>query len=326
MRILANEFAVPFRFEWECHASYLTVLDDGSIFCVFFHGTTEGRSDVRIYGVLRNPKGRWGYPFPITEDDGVAHWNPVLHRKKDGTYVLYYKAGINTASWKTYFCTSTDNCKTWSAAEELVEGDESGGRGPVRNKPVYLSDGSLLAGASTEQGEWKCFFDRSTDDGITWQCSNLLSISDEMKGKYPALVNKGIIQPTIWESESGAHALMRSSEGRIYRTDSTDFIHWNQPYAIDVPHNNKAIDTVRLPDGRILLACNPVENGNDTKSVTPLSLLVSADDGKTFSFYSHLYTMEGRYFYPALQYQDGKLHITFTWNRKSIVYMCLDEL
>ena len=324
MRILANEFVLPYYMGHECHASHLTVLDDGQIFCVFFFGSKESYGDVRIYGVFRDVKGKWQFPFAITEDDGIAHWNPVLHKRKDGSYILYYKIGTSVPTWKTYYCISTDNCKTWSKSKELVPGDDGGGRGPVRNKPIYLSDGSLLAGASTEQGEWKCFFDRSTDDGITWQKSELVSISEDIRDKHSSLKNRGIIQPTLWESESGVHALMRSSEDRIYRTDSTDFVHWCHPYPIDVPHNNKAIDTVRLPDGRILLICNPTDA--HPQMITPLSLLVSNDDGKTFSFYSHLVTMEGRYFYPALQYENGRLHITFTWNRKSIVYMCLDEL
>ena len=325
MRMLANEFVIPTRAEWECHASHITVLDDGRVFCVFFHGTTEGRPDVRIYGVFREQNGYWGYPFVISEDDGIAHWNPVLHRKQDGTYVLYYKIGATIPTWKTYYKISIDACKTWSNAYELVPNDESGGRGPVRNKPVYLSDGSLLAGASTEQGEWRCFFDRSFDDGMTWERSELLSIADDILKSNEITTRRGIIQPTIWESESGAHALMRSSEKRIYRTDSKDFVHWCKPYPIDVPNNNKAIDVVRLPDGRLILACNPIENP-DTRAVTPLSLLVSEDDGKTFSLYSNLCTMQGRYFYPALQYKDGKLHVTFTWNRKNIVYMCFDQL
>lgn len=325
MRMLANEFVIPFHPDWECHASHLTVLDDGRVFCVFFHGTVEGRPDVRIYGVFREQDGHWSYPFVITEDDGIAHWNPVLHRRKDGVYVLYYKIGVSISTWKTYYKLSTDECRTWSAPHELVPGDESGGRGPVRNKPIPLSDGSLLAGASTEQGEWRCFFDRSFDDGMTWERTELLSIAEDMKEKYPSLDQKGIIQPTLWESEKGAHALMRCSEGRIYRTDSEDFVHWCRPYPIDVPNNNKAIDLVRLPDGRLILACNPIDV-HDSKSVTPLSLLVSHDDGKTFSLYSHLLTMQGRYFYPALQYADGKLHVTFTWNRKNIVYMCFDQL
>ena len=50
---------------------------------------------------------------------------------------------------------STDNGVTWSGPQELVPGDVSGGRGPVRNKPLRLASGRILAGASTEHGIWK---------------------------------------------------------------------------------------------------------------------------------------------------------------------------
>ena len=62
---------------------------------------------------------------------------------------------------------SADEGKSWTEPRELVPGDE-GGRGPVRNKILRLSDGSLLAPASIEQGEWRCFMDRSEDEGETW--------------------------------------------------------------------------------------------------------------------------------------------------------------
>ena len=322
MKILANEFVLPFVEGVSCHASHLTLLPDGRVFCVFFYGSKEGNDDIRIGGCFRAPDGTWGELIPITEDDGVPHWNPVLFQKKDGTFVLYYKVGKTIPNWKTYYRTSRD-CVTWSEGRELVAGDESGGRGPVRNKAIYLSDGSILAPTSTEQGEWRCFFDRSLDDGATWQSSALLSISPDMAGKYECLDGHGIIQPTVWEDETGAHALMRSTEGKIYRTDSADFEHWCAPYAIEMPNNNSGIDVVRAPDGRLFLACNPI-NTNGVR--TPLSIYVSTDNGMSFSLYTHLTTMKGKYAYPALLWADGCLHVTYTWNRKTITYMCLGEV
>jgi len=41
--------------------------------------------------------------------------------------------------------------------------------GPVKNKPVKLSDGSLLSGSSTEDKGWRVHFEHSTDGGKTWQ-------------------------------------------------------------------------------------------------------------------------------------------------------------
>lgn len=317
MRITANEFVLPFREGWQCHASSLEVLKDGRIFCVFFYGTREGASDVRIFGSFRSPDGIWSEAVPLSEEDGVAHWNPVLFRRKDGAIVLYYKVSQKISRWRTFCRISYDECETWSESFEMVPGDESGGRGPVRNKPIYLSDGSILAPGSTEKDRWKCFFDRSFDEGVTWQRSEDLCIP------VPE-TRHGIIQPTLWESESGIHALMRSTENRIYRTDSKDGTHWTEPRATDLPNNNSAIDLAKLPDGRIFLVCNPTEGNMGPR--TPLSLFESTDDGETFHLYSHLITMAGKYAYPCVVYENGNLHISYTWNRRTIQYFCLTDL
>ena len=324
MRIYANEFILPFIEGKSCHASHFLLLPNDRIFCVFFYGSAEGNGDVRIFGSFREPDCTWSEPFAITEDDGIPHWNPVLFERRDGTHVLFYKVGHTIAAWKTYYKISTDGCRTWSEAFELVPGDESGGRGPVRNKAIYLSDGSILAPASTETNEWTCFFDRSTDDGKTWERSADLSITDVLLATAPNVNARGIIQPTVWESEEGVHALMRSTEGKMYRTDSKDLVHWSAPYAIHMPNNNSGIDVARLPDGRLFLACNPTKQPKGARS--PLSLFLSEDNGNTFSLYTHLITMKGSYAYPAIRYADGRLHITYTWNRRTIVYLCLEDL
>lgn len=323
MKILANEFILPFAEGFSCHASHFELLPDGRVFCVFFYGSKEGNDDVRIGGCFRETNGTWGELIAISEDDGVPHWNPVLFKRNDGAYVLFYKVGKTIPHWKTYYRVSTDHCATWSEPRELVAGDESGGRGPVRNKAIYLSDGSILAPTSTEQGEWRSFFDRSTDGGVTWQSSALLSIAGEMRGKYESLDGHGIIQPTVWESKEGAHALMRSTEGKIYRTDSKDHIHWCAPYPIAMPNNNSGIDVAKAPDGRLFLACNPMEASS---ARSPLSIYVSTDNGMTFSLYTHLSTGAGKFAYPALRYANGCLHVTYTWNRRTIVYACLSEV
>ena len=40
---------------------------------------------------------------------------------------------------------------------------DRGGRGPVKNKVIVLSDGTWLAGASLEPDAWDVFVDRSGD-------------------------------------------------------------------------------------------------------------------------------------------------------------------
>ena len=58
-----------------------------------------------------------------------------------------------------------------------ISSDVSGGRGPVRNKPLRLASGRILAGASTEHGIWKAFADISDDDGASWHKSSAVQLS-----------------------------------------------------------------------------------------------------------------------------------------------------
>lgn len=325
MRIAASEFILPIRSGWECHASHLLPLNDGRVYCVFFYGSREGNDDVRIYGSMRGNDGRWSEAVALTEDDGQPHWNPVLFRRRDGSVILFYKVGKPIANWVTRCMISCDNCATWSESFELVPGDTSGGRGPVRNKAIYLADGSILAPGSTEQGEWKSFFDRSTDNGVTWQRSTDVSLGSQWLGKYDNLKGKGIIQPTLWQTGRGIHALLRSSEGYIFRTDSPDGIQWTEPYATSMPNNNSGIDLEVLEDGRLILACNPISDNWGKR--TPLSLFISEDNGESFRLLTHLITdTRGAYAYPALVYENGKLHISYTWDRQTIAYLCLSDL
>ncbi|MBE6561244.1 MAG: hypothetical protein E7662_08960 [Ruminococcaceae bacterium] len=324
MKILANELILPIRQDRQCHASHFTPLAGGEIFCVYFYGTKEGQGDVRIFGSLRTADGKWSDPQPLSPDDGIPHWNPVLHRSEDGSVTLYYKAGHKIADWVTYTMTSSDNCRTWSTPRELISGDRSGGRGPVRNKILRTASGILLAPGSTEQGEWKCFIDRSENGGRSWERSADLRLPAEIRAKYENLRGKGIIQPTLWESRSGIHAMMRSSEGQIWRSDSGDGIDWCDPYPTAMPNNNSGIDAVSLPDGRVILACNPV--GDNWGARTPISLYESRDNGRSFAWLTHLTTMQGEFSYPALRYEDDKLHITYTWNRRSVQYFCMEDV
>ena len=93
MKILANEFIIPLRQGWQSHASHILPLPGGEVYAVFFYGSREGNPDIRIYGALRSADGRWGEAEPLTEDDHIPDWNPVLFRREDGTVFLFYKSG-----------------------------------------------------------------------------------------------------------------------------------------------------------------------------------------------------------------------------------------
>jgi predicted neuraminidase len=167
---------VPFA---SCHASSLA-RTGGGFFAVWFGGTHEKHDDVAIWGARRDDAAEgWSAPRRIAKICDEAHWNPVLFAPPGSVRLhLFFKVGRSIADWVTWTMTSGDGGASWDAPRELAPGDRSGGRGPVKNKPIALSDGATwLAGASRERADrWDVFIDRSEDNGATWQATDLLPL------------------------------------------------------------------------------------------------------------------------------------------------------
>lgn len=298
-----------------CHASTVLPLEDGSVLAAWFAGSREGDNSVEIWISRRNNEHNWSKPECISEKDSIAHWNPVLYKQQNGRIILYYKHGEKIAHWITKYITSDDNGKTWSEPKVLVPGDTSGGRGPVKNKCLKLADGTLLAPASTEQNnKWIPFIDVSYDDGITWEASPLME-RPKYKGAYV-----GLIQPALWESDSGnVHCFLRSNKGAIYRSDSSDNgITWKKPYRTKLPNNNSGIDCVKDSSGRLWLIYNPVDINWGVRH--PLSLAFSKDNGKHFTEVLVPEPGNGEFSYPAITEKNNILYVTYTYKRKQIVF------
>ena len=305
----------------ECHASTIVQTADGSLLCAWFGGTEEKDPDVSIW-ISRFDGEGWSEPARTAKVGDTAHWNPVLFRDENDTIFLFFKVGVAEVSWQTYWMQSADNGVTWSEPAELVPGDV-GGRGPVKNKPIILSDGAWLAPASTEvkQGRkeiWKAFADRSLDNGVTWQRSADFAVPEEGGRDYRG---PGAIQPTFWQSPPGhVHALLRTGAGVVWRTDSEDGgLTWSEVRATELPNNNSGIDALHLGDGRVLLVYNPV--GRNWGARTPLDLAVSVDDCMTWRTIAHLEDdpdQDSEYSYPAIVRTTDGIAISYTWQRERI--------
>lgn len=297
-----------------CHASTLVELSNGEILAAWFGGTEEGAGDVGIW-YSRRQQGRWTAPKLLAGGFGVAHWNPVLFHPDDKIY-LYYKVGESPRQWSTWIMVSEDLGETWSEPELLVIGDVKG-RGPVKNKPIVLHNGTWLAPASIEGEYWDAFVDISTDNGKTWRKSELVPID------HDSFCGKGVIQPTLWESAPGqVHMLLRSTAGRIYRSDSADGGRtWSPAYPTVLPNNNSGIDLVRLQDGKLVLVYNPVAKNWGER--TPLVISVSYDNGLTWPKTITLEDGPGEFSYPAVIEYSGGIAITYTWKRKRIAFCTL---
>jgi predicted neuraminidase len=245
-----------------------------------------------------------------------AHWNPVLFRTPDGSIILFFKVGKTIDHWETWYKVSRDEGLNWSSATELVSGDK-GGRGPVRNKPLVLSNGTWLAPSSNELNHvWNAFVDRSEDQGKSWTTSGFLKVD---RNEIP---NEGVIQPALWESSHGkVHMLLRSSAGVICRSDSEDFGKtWTPVYKTTLPNPNSGIDLTRLDNGTLVLTFN--RDGRNWGARRPLSLAVSKDNGNTWPEVFDLETgVEGDEFsYPSIIGFGDSVAVTYTWKRQRIAF------
>ena len=320
----------------QCHASTLVLLPNSDVVCSWFGGTEEGADDVSIWLAIRHEE-RWSEPVEVVRVDGEPTWNPVLFMPDTSRLfaeeagmpesdapprlLLFYRVGEHPTKWRSYSMESLDGGHTWSDPTPFTDGC----LGPIKNKPIALADGSWLAGSSVEtDSEWYCQIERSTDEGATWYITQQIKLAG-----HP----KGIIQPTLWESQPGhVHALFRSrGVGKICRSDSVDGgLTWSDAYETDLPNNNSGIDVAKLmptpgdsgyEEGYppLALIFNPIETAG-WQSRTPLVVATSYDNGATWPDRLVLVDKPGEYSYPAIIPTADGVALCYTFNRQHIQF------
>jgi predicted neuraminidase len=293
-----------------CHASTIVEVEAGMFLAAWFGGTGEGKKDVKIWQARFDGKG-WSKPEVAAQEMGFPCWNPVLFRSRAGTLMLFYKAGPNPMGWTGYVRRSADGGQSWQSAEQLP----AGLLGPIKDKPIQLADGTILAGTSVESHRaWAGWVERSTDDGKTWKRFGPIAVPGRPYG---------LIQPTLLETrDRRVVALCRSRGiGAICRAESKDGGEtWSTARPTALPNPNSGIDAARASDGAWYLVYNHTKIGR-----TPLNLARSTDDGKTWEALLKMEDQVGEFSYPAIiQARDGRLHITYTWNRTHIKHVIVD--
>jgi predicted neuraminidase len=293
-----------------CHASTIVESSPGKLLAAWFGGTGEGKSDVKIW-LSRFDGTNWSNPEPIAHEPGVPCWNPVLFRPSAGTMWLWYKVGPNPMGWSAFIRRSKDDGATWEKPEQ----NPAGLLGPIRAKPIRIKSGAILAGTSVESyRSWTAWVERSTDEGKSWRRFGPIQVPG-----HPY----GIIQPTLFETNDGRIVAMCRSRGLgvICRAESKDGGEtWSDAVRADLPNPGSGIDVVKLTSGDLILIYN-----HSRLLRTPLNLARSTDDGKTWTSFKELEQEPGEFSYPAIiQTSDGKLNMTYTWNRTHIKHATID--
>jgi predicted neuraminidase len=186
-----------------CHAATIVGTGDRMI-AAWFAGEEEGRKDVAIWTSRHDGRG-WSDVREVAtglQENGkrYACWNPVLYTAADKTTLLFFKVGKSPRNWWGMLTRSNDEGNTWSQPERLPDDI----LGPVKNKPVLLSDGVLLCGPSAEQKGWTVHIEMTPDLGKTWAKTGPLNNGRKLAA----------IQPTIFNYPSGElQILCRTRQG-----------------------------------------------------------------------------------------------------------------
>lgn len=292
------------------HASTIAE-SQGKLVAAWFAGKREGHRHVGIWASYHNGDS-WEEPTPVADGTGLDDrvrpcWNPVLFQPRDGPLMLFYKVGIKPRKWWGMLMTSEDGGRTWSPPGRLPDGIY----GPAKNKPLQLDNGALLCPSSTEARGWHVHFELTRDFGRTWE-----RIGPVRDGRGLAA-----IQPALLSYPDGTlQALCRTRKKVIASTRSSDGGRtWSELASLSLPNPNSGIDAVTLRDGRQLLVYN-----HASRHRSPLNAAVSLD-GRHWEDVLTLEDGRGEFSYPAvIQASDGRIHVTYTYKRRTIKHVVLD--
>lgn len=302
------------------HAVTLAQRSDGSLIAAWFAGSREGASDVAIYSSVYD-KNTWSAPQRIVERQRVEHdtqrlirklGNPLLWRAPDNVLHLWF-VSVSYGGWAgsaINHMQSNDDGQHWSAATRIVSSPFWNLSTLVRNPPLTLADGGIALPAYheflTKRPEWLRFDAK-------------LTLLD--KARIPGSART--LQPAaVALDEHRALALLRDAgpAHRIHAAYSAAAgSHWQPAAATVIPNPSAAIALLRLADGSLLLACNPLEANRNQ-----LALLRSRDDGRHWS--APIIIEQGaadeEFSYPALLQDDiGIVHLAYTWKREAIKHV-----
>lgn len=310
--ILKSEFlyeTAPFP---SCHASTIVETKNGLV-AAWFGGTAEKNPDVGIW-LSHLKDGKWTVPIEVAhgiESDAKRYpcWNPVLFQPKTGPLLLFYKVGPSPDTWWGMLMTSDDGGITWAKPRRLPEGI----LGPIKNKPIQLSNGEILCGTSSEHDGWRVHFERTADLGQTWERTPPINDGKKI----------GAIQPSFLRHQDGRlQAVGRTEQDFVFEASSVDQGKtWGPMTLTSLPNPNAGTDAVTLADGRHLIVYNHTAKGR-----SPLNVAVS-NNGSDWQAAAVLERQPGEYSYPAvIQTSDGLVHVTYTWKRQRIRHVVINPM
>ena len=278
------------------------ILPDGKLV------TVEDAADA-VHAMLSGDDGKTWEKIPIFAEPEKfkISYERALMVTQDGSVIVSFMNLVERAGWKwdpeihdspdaqlpNYVVRSPDGGRTWDPPQKMHDA----WTGAIRDM-IQLKDGTIVFTSQMllhNPGRHATVTYRSSDDGKTWERSNLIDLGGI--GHHD-----GAIESTIVEREDGSILmLMRTNWGRLWRAESWDnATTWHPigPSTLDAGSAPAILE--RLASGRIFIAWNryyyegsedyPKYGGDHQSTGTPtsnnrqeLSIAFSEDDGKTWS-------------------------------------------
>ncbi|HEX9889488.1 MAG TPA: sialidase family protein [Nitriliruptorales bacterium] len=309
------------------HVAALEEAPSGDLLYIFYAGSGEANDDVRTY-MSRMVVGSedWTAPDVVYDEPGEPDGNAVLwvDDANDRVHLLFSTImGDGWTEANLRMIHSDDDGVTWTEPEWVRE--EWGWL--FGNLPFRMSNGEVIVPIYSET-EWKVGWYISDDDLASMQ-----AFPGEDDTTWPG-TEGGSIQPATIELEDG-HLLAllrtRNSGGLMYQTESFDYGRtWSEVESNGLAQNNSRVALIKLDDGTLVLAYNPVSSGR-----TPLSLSYSTDDGQTWSAPQNIEDAQTapllpfgnpEFSYPyLLQTTDGMIHLGYTHRRDTMRHIAFNQ-
>lgn len=332
------------------HSSSLVELNNGKLLAIWFAGSREGAADVALWSSTLNKDG-WSPPKLVIDRENLAGslfsqvrkiGNPLLFVDKVNPQKIHlWFVSVGVGGWAGSSINHTfsdDNGETWYKPTKLQISPFLNISNLVRTPPIQFDNGYIGLPIYHE-------FIKKFGEFIVLNADGKHIISQKF---MPLYNNISAIQPSLIVDDNTIFALLRNS-GKIAENNINNYIQkviskdngitWNfdnLPHSeVKIRNFSSSIATLKLPSGNWLLVANSDASRNF------LNLYLSKDKGKNWQLVKQLENameyqknplykkdnvLEHEFSYPSIILgKDNRIHLTYTWNRKTIKYVTFSE-
>jgi len=291
------------------HAATITAFADGELLAAWYSYAGPGELDGSAIYMSRKPAGSGAWEPPqLFIDRPIGDGNPVLY--SEGDQVWLFQAVV-PGGWSTSHIEiqrSADRGQTWSSPR-AIDGPLGAN---VKYPPLRTGAGELLLPAYDDLLSRSLFF--VSTDAENWTLRSAVYTDPPHEDIQPSVVRLG----------SGRLLAIMRNKGQEWlwaMASDDDGRSWSRPQDSGFPNPASAAALLRLASTNLVLFFN--DSPTDRH---PLSVAISADDGRTWSARKVLADGDSTYSYPsAVQSPDGLIHVLYSRGRESIQHVTLNE-